>query len=191
MAQITTDVLLTSIIDHQTGRQVFASSLAGKALGGWSAWLDDRYRSSTPYDAIEDVEQILEFDSTQLDFVQTEQLPRIGSTTFPMWDFDNHRLLFYKQQVGSLFNIRLQCTVRAGSTGTGKGMEVIMRIPGSIAIYREVKPTLKGTSPQRVSFNIPFYVTQDDVDNGLELYWQALNDDFELYNVNILIQSGA
>lgn len=191
MTQITTDVLLTSLIDHQTGRQVFASSLVGKALSGWTAWQDARYTTDSPYTLVNDVEQRLEFDSTQLEFLQNGELPRAGSKIFPLWDFDTNKLLFYKQQIGGLFNIRFQATARALTSGSGKGVEVILQIPNSIAIFREVKSTLKGTSPQRVSFNIPFYVTQGNVDNGLELYLQALNDNFEIYNINILIQSGS
>jgi len=123
-------------------------------------------------------------------FVQEAETPRIGGKTFDLWDYTNNKLVFYKQQIGGLYSVRFQCTARALTSGSGKGVEAILRVPSGIAIYREVKPTLKGTNPQRVAFNIPFYVTQSEVSSGLEMYLQAVNGDLEVYNINILIQSG-
>lgn len=190
MAQHTTDLFNNSLIDNQTGKQVYTSSLSGKSLAGWQAWLDSRYTTDSPYILSQGVEQLLEFDESQRSFIQETETPRIGSKLFSLWDYTNNKLSFYKPQICGLYSVRLQCTARALTSGSGKGIETILRVPEGIAIYREVKPTLKGTSPQRISFNIPFYVTQSEIDNGLEIYLQAINDNFEIYNINVLIQSG-
>jgi len=65
MAQHTTDLFNNSLIDNQTGKQVYASSLGGKSLAGWQAWLDSRYTTAAPYTLTQDVEQLLEFDKAQ------------------------------------------------------------------------------------------------------------------------------
>lgn len=100
MAQHTTDLFNNSLIDNQTGKQVYTSSLSGKSLAGWQAWLDSRYTTDSPYTLSEGVKQLLEFDESQRSFIQETETPRIGAKLFGLWDYTNNKLSFYKPQMG-------------------------------------------------------------------------------------------
>lgn len=181
----------TSIVDNQTGQQIYTSSLGMLRLAGWTNFQDTTYTQAAPLTIPQGVETRVRFDRNNIAFVKEESLPQIGSTKFQLWDFDNDAFKCYEQNKDTIYDVRFQMIGRSATAAAGTALESVIRIPNSIAILRESETLAKGTQWQRIRYRMLFYVEESNIEDGLELYLESFASDVQVYGMNLLIQAGA
>ena len=166
--------------DAQTKRVVYTSALTNLSLAGSMAFQHPDHTTVSPLVLSDGVETRLTFPTRDLvTFSMFEHEPRIGSALYPIWDFDNSVVRSYPENRFNDYKIRLQCTARSVTSGTGHSLESILRIPSDIAIQRRVYTMVKGVNPQRADLNLEFYVDEVSETDGLEIYLEANDRDWE------------
>ncbi len=183
-----TNLLNNKVIDNQTGRSVHATALSNFELAGWENFQDSLYTPLNKLTLLEDVAQKVTFN-TPLLFTNFERQPQIGVTKYPIWDTTFQRVNSYKENIFGNCSIRLQFVAEATSNSNGVAIEVSLTIPNYLTIYRDAKPLVKGKTPQRVVNNIDFYLDQNSIDNGVEIYLTAVGDDVNIYNQSIYLKN--
>lgn len=178
------DLLNNRLVDNQTGREVYCTSLTNFALAGWVNFQDSQYDATTKLRLVQDTPTKLTFTQPFL-FSNFEREPQIGNVKYPIWDLVNNKYLSYDENLYGNNHTRLQFVSEAVTAATGVAIEVSLFIPTYLTIYRETKPLLKGTAPQRIVDNIDFYYDQNTIDNGCEIYLTAVGDDIDIYNINL------
>lgn len=183
------NLFTNKIIDLVTKKPIWTSSLATLSNAGWQSFQDTVYTEAAPLVLSEGVEQRITFDINRLSF-EASQKPRIGNTFYDLWDFNSDKILAHKHSEGTQYKVRLQAIGKASTATAGVGCEAIVRLPNDIAIVRKMYPMLKGNQNQRLYWDLQFYITQDDIANGFELYFESFREDVSLWGINILIKSG-
>lgn len=178
------NIITNRLLDQQTGRQVHTTALTNFSLAGWENFQDPIYTSSNKLLLTDGVPTKLTF-STPVLFGNFTRQPQIGATKYPIWDFVDNKFLSYKENNNGNNSSRLQFVAEAQTAGTGVAIEISLFIPTYLTIYRESKPLVKGTNPQRVTDNIEFYYDDNTLQNGCEIYVTAIGDNVEIYNINL------
>lgn len=173
-----------TIADSQTGRQVKATALANFSLAGWVNFQDSQYDGTNKLRLTQNTPTKVTFTQPLL-FSNFEREPQIGITKYPIWDITNNKFISYEENLFGNNSTRLQFVAEAVTAATGVAVEVSLFIPTYLTIYRESKPLVKGTDPQRIVDNIGFYYDQNTIDNGCEIYLTAVGDDVDIYNINL------
>ncbi|APC44416.1 hypothetical protein [Pseudoalteromonas phage PH357] len=176
------------IVDRQTKRQVYASSLTEFSLAGWVNFQDSQYTPSNKLTISDGVASKLTYEQPVL-FPQFDREPQIGSTKYPIWDFTDQKIISYPENNLGNCSARVQFVVEAITSAAGVAVEIALVVPNFLTIFRETKPIVKGTDPQRLTFNLPFFYDQNTIDNGVEIYLTPLGDNIRLYNSSIQLKN--
>ena len=172
------------IVDRQTKRQVYASSLTEFSLAGWEAFQSPTHTEVSPLLLVQDVPTKITFGTPVL-FGRFEHQPQIGSAKFPIWDFSDQKFLSYHENIYGSNTTRLQFVAEAITAASGVSVEVSLSVPTYLTIYRVSKPLVKGTNPQRVVDTVEFYYDEFTRDNGCEIYLTAKGDNINIYDINL------
>lgn len=178
------------IIDLVTRKTIWGSSIATLANAGYEAFQDDTYTEASPLALAEGVETRIIFNKNNLSFIDEDYKPRIGSTYYDLWDFDNDVIKVNDDSDGTIYSVRLQAIGKAATSAAGIGCEAIIRIPSDIAIARRMYPLLKGDQNQRLYWDLQFYIKEDDIDRGFEISLEPFGQNISIWGINILIKSG-
>jgi len=180
---------IIQLIDAQNKEVIHASSLRHFELAGWESFGHPDYTLATPLELSEGVETLVTFPSEDLTtYPQFSRRPSIGATKYPLWDFTDNKFRAHKQNPYANFTVRIQGIVRTKSATAKSAIEAVVRNP-SIAILREQRPLIKSNDWQRATAQLDFYWTPEDIEDGFTLSINAIGDDLELRDLNLLIKS--
>lgn len=173
--------------DAQTKKTVNLASVVKMEGAGYHGFQDTVYNGTNKLLINEGVQTTLSFNNVNF---KKEFLPQIGTTSYPLYDFDNQLILSYPEFKNSLCRIRLQFVAENSTAAAGQGVRVSLYSPsGGFSLDRNTVALLKGADePQRVRELFTFYA--DEVtDQGLEIRITPVNGDIKVYNANLLISS--
>lgn len=176
------------ITDPQTKRQVYTSSLTNFRLAGWENFQDSLYTSTNKRTILDGVDTKVEFNQPVL-FPRFEKQPRIGNKLYPIYDFDEQKIVSYPENDLDNCYVRFQIVVEALTAATGVGIECSLVIPNYLTIYKESETLIKGTAAQRISFKLPFYYDQNTIDNGVEIWIKPIGDDIRVYDATMYVKN--
>ena len=180
--------LSNRIIDRQTKREIYSSSLTQFSLAGWEEFQDGLYTPDNKLSLLEGVSQKITFN-TPLISPKFDRRPVVGKQTFPIWDFENNKILSYEENKDCCCSIRLQLTAEPVTNATGVALALSLVIPNVTTFYIDTKPLLRGNIAQSIDFTVPFYFDQATIENGIELYVESIGDDVDIYNQRIFIRN--
>lgn len=178
----------TSIIDTQTGGEVFTSALRQFQLAGWENFQDSQYTQGSPLLLLDGVSQKVTF-TAPLIFPNFERQPRRGSTLYPLYDFTGQKIITYDENNLCNYALRLQLTCQPTTAPQGMALEASLEIPSVVTIYRHAQPLSKGTDPQRMVYSVDFFADERTRDEGVEVWLTALGTSMNVSEFNIYVRS--
>jgi len=174
-----------AIIDPQTKREVYTSSLTNMRGSGFYGFQDTQYTGANKLLVAEDIQTKLTFTSPT--FVKDKR-PQIGNTFYDMYDFTSQTIMTYPEFEDGIYRVRLQFVAENTTGASGQGVRVSLYSPSQgFSLDRNTIALVKGAGePQRVREVFTFY-SDSLTDDGLEIRITPLNGDVRIYNANLLI----
>lgn len=173
----TSTLFLTDIIDNQTKEVKTAQAITKE--GDWNFFQLGNYTLASPL-------VIAQGSTAKITFNPSDISYTVGSGFTPTYDFTNQK--FLPQTLNDVFLVETRMKVKC-SLQNGHG-DLLLESP-SFAFNpvqaQSINVPKAANTQQFASVNVPVFIGQDIVNNGLEVKWSSVSGAFSLYDISFMI----